>query len=121
MPGCAREAAPREPIHKIGCSTTMRFARVTGLGALLLVVVPSAPAEAPQAPVEAKVVATGRAPCGVVAHEGALWVGVYNSGAVLRINPTSGRITKRIRIGPWPCRVAVDRRALWITRDRAGV
>jgi streptogramin lyase len=99
----------------------MRFARVTGLGALLLVVVPSAPAKAPPTPVEAKVVATGRAPCGVVAYEGALWVGVYGTGAVLRINPTSGRITKRIRTGAWPCRVAVDRHALWITRDRAGV
>ena len=64
---------------------------------------------------------TGRAPCGVVAREEALWVAVYAAGTVLRIDPASGRITKRIRTGQWPCRVAVDEHALWITRDRAGV
>ena len=99
----------------------MRFARVTAFGALLLVGVAATPAKAPPTPVEAKVVTTGRAPCGVVAREKALWVGVYGTATVLRIDPTSGRITKRIRTGKWPCRVAVDKQALWITRDRAGV
>jgi streptogramin lyase len=99
----------------------MRFAHVPALGALLLLVLPAAAANGPPTPVEAKVVTTGRAPCGLVAREGALWVGVYDGATVLRIDPTSGRITKRIRTGQWPCRVAVDKHALWITRDRAGV
>jgi streptogramin lyase len=67
------------------------------------------------------VVATGPAPCGAASHEGTLWVGVYRAGTVLRIDPESGRVVKRIRVGRWACRIALTDRALWVTRDRAGV
>ena len=52
--------------------------------------------------------------------QGAVWVGVYGTGTLLRLDPDTGRVTRRIPIGPWACRVAVDTRAAWVTRDRAG-
>ncbi len=109
-----------EPFASPRCSSTMRFARLLPLAVVALSSISVASAKSPP-PVEAKVVATGRAPCGVTAREGAIWVGVYEAGSVLRIDPASGRITKRIRVGRWACRVAVDRKALWVTRDRAGL
>jgi streptogramin lyase len=75
----------------------------------------------PPPPTQAKVVQTGRAPCGATARSGSLWVGVYEAGKVLRINPISGRIAKRIPVGRWACRLTVDKRAIWVTRDQAGL
>ena len=87
---------------------------------LAALVVPGAAAKPGPPPVEALVVKTGRAPCGVAVHGGELWVGVYESGMVLRLD-RAGRVRDRIRVGPWACRIAVDERFAWITRDRAGV
>ncbi len=64
------------------------------------------------------IVPTGRAPCGLAAHEGSLWVGVYEAGTVLRLD-RAGRVAQRIRVGRWACRIAVDDRAVWVTRDNA--
>jgi streptogramin lyase len=83
-----------------------------------LLFVPSA--GPPPPPVEAAVVPTGRAPCGLAAHGGELWVAVYEAGHVLRLD-RAGRVQRRLRVGSSACRVAVDRRAAWVTRDRAGV
>jgi len=74
----------------------------------------------PPNPVETHVVATGSAPCGTTVARGSVWVGVYGTGRLLRLDPDTGRVTRRIPIGTWACRVAVDRRAAWVTRDRAG-
>lgn len=72
-------------------------------------------------PVETHVIATGGAPCGVVAaRDGGLWVGVYGAGTVLRIDPDSGKVTTRVRVGRWACRVVVGPAAVWVTRDQAG-
>jgi streptogramin lyase len=38
---------------------------------------------------------------------------------VLRLD-RAGRVRQRLRVGRWACRVAVDDRAVWVTRDRAG-
>jgi streptogramin lyase len=86
--------------------------------AVLVAFVPAAAAKLPPLPTEAAMVPTGRAPCGLAAHDGRLWIGVYEAGAVLRLAGT-GRVRQRIRVGPWACRVAADERALWVTRDRA--
>jgi streptogramin lyase len=72
----------------------------------------------PPKPTVAVVVPTGAAPCGATATNGTLWVGVYNSGALLRIN-ARGRVTRRIAVGESACRVAVDSRFVWVTRDSA--
>jgi streptogramin lyase len=64
------------------------------------------------------VVETGRAPCGLAAFGGELWVGVYEAGTVLRLD-RAGRVQRRHRVGRWACQVAVDERAAWVTRDNA--
>jgi YVTN family beta-propeller protein len=72
----------------------------------------------PPVPTETKVVRTGAGPCGATATNGALWVGVYNAGALLRVD-TRGLVTRRIAVGESACRVAVDSRFVWVTRDSA--
>jgi streptogramin lyase len=93
----------------------MRFALVI---LSLVLVVPVAAAKPPPPPTQSAVVQTGRAPCGLAAHGGELWVGVYETGAVLRLD-RAGRIRERIRVGRWACRLAVAREAVWVTRDNA--
>jgi streptogramin lyase len=66
------------------------------------------------------VIATGPAPCGTTVARGAVWVGVYETGELIRLDPGTGRITRRVSVGPWACRVALDAKAARITRDRAG-
>ena len=63
-------------------------------------------------------VETGRAPCGLAAFGGELWVGVYEAGTVLRLD-RAGHVQRRHRVGRWACQVAVDERAAWVTRDNA--
>jgi streptogramin lyase len=86
--------------------------------AALLLLVPAAQATLPGPPREAVVVATGRAPCGLAAFGDELWVGVYEAGAVLRLD-RAGRVQRRHRIGRFACQVALDARAAWVTRDNA--
>lgn len=90
--------------------------RLVLLAAALVLAAPALGGSRP-APVETHVLATGRAPCGSAEHGGSLWVGVYETGTLLRIS--GERVVERIRVGRWACRVALDRRALWVTRDRA--
>jgi streptogramin lyase len=84
-----------------------------------VLLVPAAAGKPPPAPTEAAVVKTGKAPCGLATHRGELWVGVYEAGAVLRLD-RAGRVRQRLRIGRFACRLAVDDRAVWVTRDQAG-
>jgi streptogramin lyase len=86
--------------------------------AALVLLVSAAQAKLPGPPKEAVVVATGRAPCGLAAFGGELWVGVYEAGTVLRLD-RAGRVQRRHRIGRFACQVAVDARAAWVTRDNA--
>jgi virginiamycin B lyase len=74
----------------------------------------------PPDPVATKVVPTGRAPCGLALRAGSIWIGVYGSGDLLKIDAKSGRVEARVRVGRWSCRVAVGPAAAWVTRDRAG-
>ncbi len=86
-----------------------------------LVFAATALAGSPPKPVETAVVATGAAPCGIVAaRDGGLWVGVYGTGKVLRIDPFRGKVTTKVRVGRYACRVVVGPAAVWVTRDRAG-
>jgi len=86
--------------------------------AALVLLVSPANAKAPEPPDEVAVVETGRAPCGLAAFGGELWVGVYETGMVLRLDH-AGRVQRRHRVGRWACQVAVDERAAWVTRDNA--
>jgi streptogramin lyase len=72
----------------------------------------------PPPPVAGAIVQTGRGPCGLAAFGGELWVGVYEAGAVLRVD-RAGHVQRRYRVGRFACQVAVDGRAAWVTRDNA--
>ena len=85
-----------------------------------LVLAALAAAGNPPDPVQTHVIATGRGPCGVTARAGSIWVGVYETGDLLSIDDTRGRVEARIPVGRWACRVAVGPAAVWVTRDRAG-
>jgi streptogramin lyase len=87
-------------------------------GLVLLVSAAHAQPPFPEPPKPAAVVETGRAPCGLAALGGELWVGVYETGTVLRLD-RSGRVQRRHRVGRFACQVAVDERAAWVTRDNA--
>jgi virginiamycin B lyase len=98
------------------CRETVRVVMAIVLLALF---VPAASGKPTPPPAEAAaVIQTGRAPCGLAVHGGSLWVGVYEAGSVLRLDP-AGRVVQRIRVGRYPCRLAVDDRALWVARDNA--
>jgi len=83
-----------------------------------LALVSAAHAKLPAPPKEGAVIETGRAPCGLAAFGGQLWVGVYETGRVLRLD-RDGRVQRRHRVGRFACQVAVDERAAWVTRDNA--
>jgi streptogramin lyase len=85
---------------------------------VLLLVVPVAGAKIPPPPEQSAVVRTGGAPCGLAAHDGSLWVGVYEAGSVLRLD-RAGRVRQRVRIGRFACQLAVTDAAVWVTRDNA--
>jgi streptogramin lyase len=86
--------------------------------AVLLVLAPVATGKVPPPPGQSGVVQTGRGPCGLEARDGALWVGVYEAGAVLRLD-RAGRVRQRVRVGRYACQLAVTENAVWVTRDNA--
>ena len=86
--------------------------------AALVLLVSAAHAKIPEPPREAAVIQTGPEPCGLAAFGGELWVGVYGTGTVLRLD-RAGRVQRRHRVGRFACSVAVDARAAWVTRDNA--
>lgn len=88
------------------------------LAAITLLLPVGAVGGAQPLPVETKSVDTGSKPCGTATRSGTLWIGVYGNGRVLQIDGR-GRVTRRTRVGPWACRVAVDDDAVWVTRDQA--
>lgn len=47
--------------------------------------------------------------------DGALWVASYDDGTVVRIDPTSGNVTKVIRVGGHPSGIAVGGGRVWVT------
>jgi streptogramin lyase len=85
---------------------------------LVLLVVPVAGAKITPPPEQSAVVQTGRAPCGLEARGDALWVAVYETGSVLRLD-RAGRVRQRVRVGRFACQLAVTEAAVWVTRDNA--
>jgi streptogramin lyase len=71
----------------------------------------SAAASAPR--VLAKV-PTGRAPCGVTYGLGSIWVAVYGTGRLVRIDPVGNRVVQRIRIARGICPVIVAAGSVWV-------
>jgi streptogramin lyase len=54
---------------------------------------------------------------GLAAGEGAVWLGDYDRGTLLRIDPTTGDIVSTIRIGGHPASVAVGAGRIWVSVD----
>jgi streptogramin lyase len=63
---------------------------------------------------------TGDAPCGAVAAYGSVWV-ANDGGTLVRINPRTNRVTKRIRVGRGACSLTVGAGALWIANYKRGL
>jgi streptogramin lyase len=100
----------------------MRSVRVLALLALASVLVPAAGSggeASPPPPAQAIVVPTGPGPCGIASRTGSLWLGIYSTGTLLRIDGR-GRVEARLPVGATPCRVAAGPAAVWVTLDRPG-
>ena len=50
-------------------------------------------------------VVTGTAPCGAISGFRSVWVAVYGTGRLVRIDPIRNRVTRRIRVAPGICLV----------------
>jgi DNA-binding beta-propeller fold protein YncE len=56
-----------------------------------------------------------------VAFDGSsLWVAMYNRGEVLRIDPTNGRVQRRVLIGEKPRGLAIAAGSAWVANSESG-
>ena len=89
---------------------------LAGLAAALLGV----PASSFKEPALIATIPTGTHPCGIVSAFGSVWV-ANDAGTLVRIDPRTNRVRKRIRVGAGACLIAVDARALWIANYKGGL
>ena len=68
----------------------------------------------------AKIV-TGTGPCGAVSGFRSVWVAVYGTGRLVRIDPIRNRITRRIRVAPGICPVAIGAGSVWVASDKTNL
>jgi streptogramin lyase len=86
-----------------------------GMGVVYLAGAPVGAGELAGAPV-----GVGRAPTGLAAGDGAIWVANTADGTVVRLDPDTGaRIGDPIRVGREPVAVTMDQYSAWIA-DAAG-
>ena len=97
------------------CSSRVR--RVLALA----VAVAALGAAAVWAAVPVERISIGSAPCGIASGYGSVWVAVYDTGQVVRIDPRRNRVTKRIRVAKGVCPLAIGAGAVWVASDRANV
>ena len=83
--------------------------RLLATAALPLVIASSSPG------VVARVV-TPRAPCGVGSGYGAVWVATDGGGTISRIDPSTNRVARSVRVGRTACTLAVGAGAIWTVR-----
>jgi len=57
---------------------------------------------------------TGIQPCAAVQGFGAVWVSVYGSARLSRIDPATNRVTTSIPVGASPCGLAIGAGSVWI-------
>ena len=63
-------------------------------------------------------VPTGTAPCGAAAGFGAIWVANDESGTLVRVDPSTNRVTRRVPVGQGACSVAAAVGAVWVVNYR---
>ena len=66
-------------------------------------------------------VVTGKAPCGAVSGFRSVWVAVYGSGRLVRIDPIRNLVTRRIRVAPGICPVAIGAGSVWVASDKTNL
>jgi YVTN family beta-propeller protein len=89
---------------------------LAGLAAALLGV----PASSFKQPALIATITTGTHPCGIVSAFGSVWV-ANDGGTLVRIDPRTNRVRKRIRVGAGACFMTADARALWIANYKGGL
>jgi streptogramin lyase len=89
---------------------------LAGLAAALVGV----PAGSFQQPILTATITTGTHPCGIVSAYGSVWV-ANDGGTLVRIDPRTNRVRKRIRVGAGACFMAADAHALWIANYKGGL
>ena len=89
---------------------------LAGLAAALLGV----PASSFKQPALIATITTGQHPCGIVSAFGSVWV-ANDGGTLVRIDPRTNRVRKRIRVGAGACFLAADAHALWIANYKGGL
>lgn len=60
-------------------------------------------------------------PVGVALAFGSLWVAVFHSGDVDRIDPRTGQVVARLHVGGWPVRLVVGFGSVWVNDDKGRV
>jgi len=65
-------------------------------------------------------ITTGQAPCGAVAAFGSVWV-ANDGGTLVRIDPKTNRVVRRIHVGAGACSLAASANALWIANYKRGL
>jgi streptogramin lyase len=68
----------------------------------------------------AKIV-TGTGPCGAVSGFRSVWVAVYGSGRLVRIDPIHNRVTRRIKVAPGICPIAIGAGSVWVASDKTNL
>jgi streptogramin lyase len=63
---------------------------------------------------------TGAHPCGIVSAFGSVWV-ANDWGTLVRIDPRTNRVRRRIRVGAGACSLAATKHALWIANYKRGL
>ena len=66
-------------------------------------------------------IVTGTAPCGAVSGFRSVWVAVYGTGRLVRIDPIRNRITRRIGVAPGICPVAIGAGSVWVASDKTNL
>jgi streptogramin lyase len=89
---------------------------LAGLAAALVGV----PAGSFREPILSATITTGTHPCGIVSAFGSVWV-ANDGGTLVRIDPRTNRVRKRIRVGAGACFLAADAHALWIANYKSGL
>jgi streptogramin lyase len=89
---------------------------LTGLAAALLGV----PASSVKEPALIATIPTGTHPCGIVSAFGSVWV-ANDGGTLVRIEPRTNRVRRRIRIGAGACFMTAGARALWVANYKGGL
>jgi YVTN family beta-propeller protein len=89
---------------------------LAGLAAALLGV----PAGSFKEPALMATITTGTHPCGIVSAFGSVWV-ANDGGTLVRIDPRTNRVRRRIRVGAGACFMTADAHALWIANYKGGL